>query len=99
VNPDQVDRLGLLGNVKSSTVTISLAVVDSYVSLPYSESDWNDMLIELCSGRLEITLTDGTAWSFEDGDVFWLAGLPVAVVRNPGSEVAMLATVSRNVTR
>jgi hypothetical protein len=64
-------------------------------TLPYVEGDWRDALVVVHYGEIELECVNGTRRRFADGDVLWLAGLPLRAVHNSGAEPALLAAVSR----
>lgn len=63
--------------------------------LPYDESDWRDALVTVEHGEIVLETPSGRAWCFGQGDVLWLAGLPLSALRNRGDEPALLIATSR----
>ena len=63
--------------------------------LPYDEADWQDALVVLEAGEIELEAVSGARRVLGAGDVFWLVGLPVRALRNAGPKAAVLLTVSR----
>jgi hypothetical protein len=65
---------------------------------PYDESEWKDSLVVVESGKLELECTGGSSRRFGRGDVLWLIGLPLCVLRNAGAVPTVLVAVSRRRT-
>lgn len=63
--------------------------------VPYVAADWDDALVVVERGELEVEGRCGGRRRFVRGDVLWLAGLPLTLLRNPGAEPAVIAAVSR----
>ena len=61
----------------------------------YEAADWEDALVVVERGELEVEGRCGGRRRFQRGDVLWLAGLPLTILRNPGTEPAQIAAVSR----
>jgi quercetin dioxygenase-like cupin family protein len=61
----------------------------------YHETEWQDALVLLARGTIELECRGGSRHGLRPGDVFWLVGLPVRVLRNGGTEPAILLAVSR----
>ena len=49
---------------------------------PYDEAEWKDALVVIESGKLELESRSGNRSRFDRGDVLWLIGLPLRVLRN-----------------
>lgn len=61
----------------------------------YDEAEWRDALVVVESGRLELECSGGSSRAFRRGDVLWLIGLPLRVLRNRGAVPTVLVVVSR----
>jgi hypothetical protein len=61
-------------------------------------ADWEDSIIEIEAGAVELEMHDGEALEFRAGDVFLLAGLPVRALHNRGHIPAVLVTATRRPT-
>jgi hypothetical protein len=61
----------------------------------YDETDWQDAIVVVERGEIEVECLGGSRRRFESGDVLWLIGLPFRTVRNRGREGALLVAVSR----
>jgi hypothetical protein len=60
-------------------------------------ADWQDALVVVERGGIELETAAGARSRFGCGDVLCLVGLPVRSLRNRGREPAVLAAVSRSV--
>jgi hypothetical protein len=64
-------------------------------SRPYDEADWEDALVIVTAGEIELEGLSGRRWRFPRGAMLWLTDLPVRAIHNPGVEAAELTAVSR----
>ena len=78
------------------TVVLRTVSVEPGASLAYEEADWRDALVTVESGELELVMTCGRSCFFQQGDLLWLQGLPLAALRNRGDEPTVLVAASRN---
>jgi len=62
---------------------------------PYDSSEWDDALVIVTSGVIELEGLSGRRWRFPRGAMLWLTDLPVRALHNPGEEPAELTAVSR----
>jgi hypothetical protein len=88
-------RVDLLGRSVSDKLTKQIVVLPPACTLDYDEGQWRDSLIEVECGVVTIQLRDGRATAYGAGDVFWLDGLPVRTLRNPGIGTTLLVAMSR----
>jgi hypothetical protein len=65
----------------------------------FDEADWQDALVVLERGEIELECLTGSRWRFRDGAVLWLMGQPLRALHNRGREPALLVTVSRRRTQ
>jgi len=61
----------------------------------YDESEWEDELVIVVCGAVELVGLSGRCWPFGRGAILWLQGLPLRAIHNAGEETAVLMTVSR----
>ena len=61
----------------------------------YDEAEWRDALVIVEWGEIELECLGGSRHRFRCGDVLWLMGLPLRVLRNRGPAPAVLRAVSR----
>lgn len=64
-------------------------------SRPHDDADWEDAIVVVGEGRVQLECRAGGRREFCRGDVLWLTGLDLRVVHNPGEETAVLVGVSR----
>lgn len=58
-------------------------------------SEWRDAIVLVRRGRVDVACLDGTVLRFGEGDLLWLAGLPVRALNNPGEVEAVLVGIRR----
>jgi hypothetical protein len=61
----------------------------------YDPAEWFDALVVVEQGEVELECRSGGCVRFMQGDVLWLTGLPLRVLRNPGPDAAVLVAISR----
>ena len=61
----------------------------------YDEAEWRGAIVSVTRGEIELECLGGSRHRLRSGDVLWLAGLPLRVLRNRGRDPALLVTVSR----
>jgi glyoxylate utilization-related uncharacterized protein len=61
----------------------------------YAETEWQDAIVLLRHGEIELECLSGSSYRFARGDLLWLAGLPLRALHNRGHERALLVAVSR----
>ena len=61
----------------------------------YDPLEWQDALVVIEHGDVELECLSGICRSFGTGDVLWLAGLPVQALHNHGNAPAVLVAVRR----
>ncbi len=62
----------------------------------YEADEWRDALVLVKTGSIELETQSGVRRTFVAGDVLWLAGLHLLLVRNPGSNPAVLEASRRD---
>ena len=62
---------------------------------PFDESEWDDELVIVVCGSIELEGLTGRRWSFSRGAILWLTDLPLRALHNPGEDTAVLMAVSR----
>ena len=77
------------------TFQVRRIVVAPGAERPYDESEWKDALVVIESGKLELECRSGTRSRFDRGDVLWLIGLPLRVLRNRGAVPTVLVAITR----
>jgi hypothetical protein len=92
---EPADRLSLLDRPLPPEFELRLVALPPGGARPYREADWRDTLVVLHRGEIELECPGGRRQVFRRGDVLWLAGLPLRILRNRGPEPALLIAVSR----
>jgi Cupin domain len=62
---------------------------------PCPAGEWDDALLVVDRGEIELDCAGGSRRRFGRGAVLGFRGLPVRALRNPGPEPAVLVAVSR----
>jgi hypothetical protein len=70
-------------------------VVDCGAERTYDESEWLDAIVLVEEGEVELECEQGSRLRFGRGDLLWLVGLPLRVLRCCGSGPVVLLAVSR----
>jgi hypothetical protein len=65
------------------------------VSRIYMEAEWQDELVVVEQGQIELECLRGCCHRVERGAVLWLSGLPLRALHNRESEGVRLVAVSR----
>jgi hypothetical protein len=61
----------------------------------YDQAEWDDALVVVQKGVVELEGLSGRRWRFPCGAMIWLTDLPVRALHNPGDEPALLCAISR----
>jgi FAD/FMN-containing dehydrogenase len=61
----------------------------------FARADWEDALVVVERGAIDLECTDGSVHRFRCGDVLWLADLPLRALHNRGLRTALLVAISR----
>jgi hypothetical protein len=85
----------LLGGRVPEGFRIRRIVVAPGAERVYDEAEWEDAIVLVESGKLELECRSGTRRRFGRGDVLWLIGLPLRVLRSLGPVPTVLVAVSR----
>src|SRR3954454_3694447 len=89
------DRRVRLTSMDCSRFQRRIVRIDVGCSRPYDESEWDDALVIVTAGVVELEGRSGRRWRFPEGAMLWLTDLPVRALHNPGDEIAVLTAVSR----
>lgn len=65
-------------------------------TLPYDGDQWRDALVMVRSGEITLEMRCGRPFFFRQGDVLWLAELPIASLHNRGRIPAVLVSAARH---
>jgi hypothetical protein len=61
----------------------------------YDEAEWDDALVLVEAGVVELEGLTGRRFRFERGDILWLAGVPLRALHNPGPATVVLLALRR----
>jgi hypothetical protein len=61
----------------------------------YDPREWQDSLVVIERGEVELECISGACRTFKGGVVLWLAGLPLRAIHNHGNDTALLVGVRR----
>jgi hypothetical protein len=61
----------------------------------YDAREWNDAVVAVEQGDLELECLSGACRRFAAGSVLWLSDLPLRALRNTGLDSVLLVAVSR----
>jgi quercetin dioxygenase-like cupin family protein len=64
-------------------------------ALAYDAAEWNDAIVVVEQGEIELECVHGTRRRFAHGDVLWLIGLPLRALHNAGCKPVVLVAVTR----
>ena len=64
---------------------------------PYDASEWEDELVVVVCGTLELEGLSGRCWRFRKGSIIWLEEMPLRTLR-ARDEVAVLMAISRPIS-
>jgi hypothetical protein len=70
-------------------------VLDPGDRRPYDQGEWDDALVIVKRGEVDLECRSGGRMRFIAGDMLWLTGLPLRALRNPGDEPVVLVAISR----
>jgi hypothetical protein len=65
------------------------------VSIDSEPGDWNDAIVTVTSGCVEVGCVGGSRRTFSAGDMLALSCLPLSWLRNSGAESARLLAIRR----
>lgn len=88
-------RLGLLAGQLPESFDARVVAVGPGRACLYDATEWNDAVVVVARGTIELELLDGGRCRFVCGSVLSLSGLPVRALRNRGRSPAVLVAVSR----
>ena len=87
-----------LGSRVPAGFRVRRIVVDCGAERAYDETEWEDAIVLVEDGEIELECVRGSRHRFRRGDVVWLVGLPLRAVCCAGPGPAILVAVSRPAT-
>jgi hypothetical protein len=64
-------------------------------TLEYRAEDWQDSLLVVMEGTIELESRLGSVHPFAPGSILWCQGLPIRLIRSTGTDAAVLVSISR----
>jgi quercetin dioxygenase-like cupin family protein len=92
---DSSDRLSFLGRPVPRGFELRVVTLSPGSQLPYAEAEWEDSLVVVERGRVDLECMAGGRRRFRPGDLIWLVGLRLRAVHNPADEPAVLVAIRR----
>jgi hypothetical protein len=89
------ERLSFLDGPVPSRFRLRAMTLAPGSTRPYRAADWDDALVVVEQGEIELTCRAGGRRRFGAGAVMWLQGMELESLHNPGSEPTVLSAVSR----
>jgi CheY-like chemotaxis protein len=89
------EPLPFLGGGVPAAFELRTVAIPAGASRAYDEAEWEDAIVVLESGELEVECVRGGRRRFERGAVMYLVGLALRTLHNLGPETAVLVAVSR----
>lgn len=89
------ERLSFLGRPPPAPFTRRVVRIEPGCSLPYMRADWEDALVVVEAGVVDVECRRGGCRTFTAGAVVFMVGLDLAAMHNRGTEAVVLSAVSR----
>ena len=89
------DSISFLGRKLPAPFRLRVVVLEPGTAKAYESSEWAGELVVIERGRIEMECTQRRRRAFTRGAVFWLEGLPLRALHNPGTALAVLSAVSK----
>jgi hypothetical protein len=90
------DRLSFLGRPLPPGFELRAVAVAPGTERPYEAGEWRDALVVVERGELELVWPCRAARRLGRGEVLWLSGLSLRILRNRGSEPVLLVAIRRS---
>ena len=65
----------------------------------YDQAEWDDALVVVQAGPVELEGLTGRRFRFQRGDILWLTGVRLRALHNPGPTPVVLVALRRRVRR
>lgn len=85
-----------LGRPHDRRYEVRAIVLEPGAERTYAGAEWADSLVVVEVGTIELESMTGLRRTFTAGDVLWLAGLRLRLLRNSGRGPAVLSATSRS---
>jgi quercetin dioxygenase-like cupin family protein len=94
-DPVGPERLTFLDGPLPSRFRLRGMTLEPGGSCPYRAADWDDALVVVERGEIELECRAGGRRRFPAGAIMWLQGMDLHALHNPGAEPTVLSAVSR----
>ena len=89
------ERLSFLDGPLPARFRLRALTLEPGCSQPFREEDWDDALVVVERGEVELECKAGIRRRFPPGAVMWLQGMDLHALHNPGEQPTVLSAVSR----
>ena len=89
------EPVSFLGKRLPATFQRRVVRIDAGCSLRYRHEEWDDAIVVVESGSVEVECPRGGSRTFCAGAVVFMAGLDLKAMHNRGTETVVLSAVSR----
>jgi hypothetical protein len=93
--PGLVAGPGLLRRAALRGFAVRVVILGASGRLAFDERQWQDSLVEVEAGDLDIQFRGGRSLHCGAGTLLSFAGLPIRALHNPGCDCTSLVAVSR----
>ena len=92
---DEVPARVFLGRRVPAWFDHRVVTIPVGMAVAYREDEWRGAIVVVERGEVELESLDGERHRFGGGDLIWLDGVRLRVLRNAGSRPVVLAAISR----
>jgi hypothetical protein len=89
------DRLPCFDGQLPNAFERRVVTVSAGQTLRYDPPDWHDAIVTVDQGVIVLEAQHGARSAFTAGDLIWLDGLDLTVLRNPSERPAVLIAIRR----
>jgi hypothetical protein len=94
-DPVGPERLTFLDGPLPSRFRLHGVTLEPGGSRAYRAEEWDDALVVVERGEIELECRAGGRRRFPSGAIMWLQGMDLRALHNPGTEPTVLSAVSR----
>ena len=95
--PDDGDSLDVdrIARTLWPTFGRRVVVVPPGEAMPYDPGSWEDAIVFVLAGEIDVQCSSGAGHQFQRGDILWFTGLSVRSLRNDGPVPTRLLAIWR----
>jgi hypothetical protein len=93
---DSRARLSFVNRTPPRSADVEIVTIASGERRPYDERAWQEALVVVERGTIDLECRRGGRRSFSAGDVIWTVGLDLQSLHNGGDEAVVLTVVRRH---